>query len=176
MADKSVPQLNALTTLVDADLFHVNSSNIDYKLTLANLKVAVNGTSSDIVYKASLVVLTADVLTSFATPLLVVAAPAAGYKIEVVEASATLTFNSVAYATNLDMELYTDTATRPQFSVRLLNATVTTKRAFARETATGVSDTQLISAKGLYLRTATGNPITGDSNVTVYVLYRVVAD
>ena len=176
MADKSVPQLNALTTLADTDLFHINSANIDYKMTGANLKLAINGTSSEIIYKASLVIPTASVLISFATPLLVVAAPAAGYKIEVIEASATLTFNTAAYATNLDVELYTDTATIAQSAVRLLNATVTTKRLFAMQVVSGVADTQLISAKGLYFRTKTGNPITGDSGVTVYVAYRVVAD
>ena len=176
MADKSVPQLNALTTLADTDLFHINSANIDYKMTGANLKLAINGTSSEIIYKANLTIATASVLTSFATPLLVVAAPAAGYHIEVVTASAKLTFNTAAYATNLDLELYTDTATIAQQTARLLNAIVTTNRLFSYVAVTGVADTQLITAKGLYVRTKTGNPITGDSEVRIYVSYRVVQD
>lgn len=176
MADKSVPQLNALTTLADTDLFHINSSNIDYKMTGANLKLAINGTSSETIYKANLTIATADVLTSFATPLLVVAAPAAGYHIEVVNASVKLTYNSVAYATNLDVELYTDTATIAQVAARLLNATVTTNRLMTVQAVSGVTDTQLISAKGLYFRTKTGNPITGNSEVRVYVSYRIVQD
>jgi hypothetical protein len=45
---KSIPQLSALTTLSDSDLLHVVSSNIDYKITVGNLRTALNGGSPKI--------------------------------------------------------------------------------------------------------------------------------
>lgn len=38
---KSVPQLNPITTLVDTDLVHVVRSNIDYKMTAADLRTGL---------------------------------------------------------------------------------------------------------------------------------------
>lgn len=41
MADKSIPQLTALTTLASGDLFHVVRSNIDYKMDYDELMTAM---------------------------------------------------------------------------------------------------------------------------------------
>ena len=41
MADKSIPQLTALTTLTSGDLFHVVRSNIDYKMDYDELMTAM---------------------------------------------------------------------------------------------------------------------------------------
>lgn len=41
MANKSVPQLDAVTTLADADLFHVVVSNVDKKITTENVRTAL---------------------------------------------------------------------------------------------------------------------------------------
>ena len=42
MADKSVPQLNQITTINDTDLYHVVRNNIDYKITGQDIKKAIS--------------------------------------------------------------------------------------------------------------------------------------
>jgi len=42
MADKSVPQLNQITTINDTDLYHVVRNNIDYKITGGDIKKAIS--------------------------------------------------------------------------------------------------------------------------------------
>ena len=179
MADKSVPQLTAKTSSVSGDLFHLVRDNVDYKIDFDDLQTSIiGGTAGEIIYKASLTIATADVLTLFATPLLIVAAPAAGYHIEVVNATAKITYNSIAYATNTTLTLIIDTATVAcvNFGTAWLSATATKISNGLSATSTGVSDTQLIAAKGLYVKVATGNPTAGNSEVRVYVSYRIVQD
>lgn len=42
MADKSVPQLNQITTINDTDLYHVVRNNIDYKITGEDIKRSIS--------------------------------------------------------------------------------------------------------------------------------------
>ena len=57
MANKGVPQLDAVTTLANADLFHVVVSNVDKKITTANLRTQILGTStSPTIYSATVTI------------------------------------------------------------------------------------------------------------------------
>ena len=124
---------------------------------------------------ASVVIPTASVLTLFATPLDIVAAPGAGYAIEVVAASFYSAFVSAAYATNTTMQLINDTATTAQFDV-LINYTVTNHRKFGTValTAGGAAATQIIENKSLKIKVASGNPTAGNSALNIYLLYRII--
>jgi hypothetical protein len=116
MADKSVPQLDAVTTLADADLFHVVVSNVDKKITKANLAEAILGTStSPVIYSATATINSAALSTSNTTPILLIAAAGAGKGIVLLGSTTiTSTYGTATYAANTTMQIYTDTATDPQ--------------------------------------------------------------
>ena len=112
MADKSVPQLTAKTSSISGDLYHLVRDNVDYKIDFDDLQTSIlGGAAGEITYKASLTIETADVLTLNATPLLLIAAPSASYAIQVQHLAVYVNFNSIAYATNTNVDVYTDTAT-----------------------------------------------------------------
>lgn len=124
--------------------------------------------------EASLTIASADVLQLNSTPLTIVAAQGAGTAIEVVSASVNIAFGSVAYATNVNLTIENSGATDTQFALQCLNSTVSTIRRLNGQTATGTTDTQLLENTDLVVSVATGNPTAGDSDITVYVLYRVI--
>lgn len=143
----------------------------------SNLILINNINTSAIVYEASLTIPTASVLTLFATPLDIVAAPGAGYAIEVIAASGSMTYNSIAYATNGKLQLITDTATKPQTETTangFLFGTATRIAKFPLSTPTAIGETQLIANKSLKVAVDAGNPTAGNSDIKVYVLYRII--
>lgn len=134
------------------------------------------------VYCTSLSITTAQVLALNTTPQTIVAAPGAGYAIQVISASGKITYNSVTYATNGELVIYTDTATVEQasfYSASFLFATVSKIAAafpvgatFGSMTATG---TQIIENKALKIKVNTGDPTAGNSDIEVFVMFRIIA-
>lgn len=121
---------------------------------------------------AELTIASADVLTLNSTPLTIVSA-VPGYAIEVVSASVKVDFNTTAYATNKTMLLITDTATSQQANAEI-NATVAQIGKFRNTEVGSPSLTQLIANADLLVKVDGGNPTAGDSDVTVYVNYRLI--
>ena len=119
----------------------------------------------------------ASVLTLFTTPYLLIPSPGAGYYIQVLTAACKVNFNTTAYATNTSLNILTDTATRVQHSFsNVLNATLSRISVSSQQVISGAADTQLISDKGVYLKAQTGNPITGDSDIIIYLTYRIIQE
>ncbi len=178
MADKSVPQLTAITSTTSGDLYHVVRSSIDYKIDYDDLEESIRGgADADTIYYASLVIASADVLTLNATPLLLIAAPAAGIHIHVIKSSVKVTFNTTAYAANMHIDIYTDTAVIQQERISsCLNATVTRTSQGQPQAISAATDTQLIGGKAVYVKVPTGNPTTGDSDIEVFVSYKLVTE
>lgn len=117
---------------------------------------------------------TASILTSFTTPLSLIPAPGAGKAIRLMDASFTMDYNSAAYATNTTFELrYTDgSGTKVTADVSsLLTATADTI-----VNVWGI-EAQLVLTQNaaVVVRTATGNPTAGNSDIYVTVVYRVVS-
>lgn len=126
-------------------------------------------------YEASLTIATASVLTLNGTPITIVAAPGAGKYIEVVSASASMTFVSAAYAANTTLRLKCAGATIAQLQdTAILLSTVTKNTKFKDVTSAAAGETQIITNAALQVDVATGNPTTGDSNLIVKVVYRIV--
>ena len=122
---------------------------------------------------ASLTLTSAQVLALNTTPLTIVPA-VSGYAIEAVSVVVSITYNSVAYATNTNLIIITDTAGNPQYKRDyLLLQTVDTAYKFAEVAPT--SGTQLIANKALKATIASGNPTAGDSPITIFVNYRLIA-
>lgn len=123
---------------------------------------------------ASLSIASADVLQLNSTPLTIVSAAGAGKAIEVISASVKVNFNTAAYATNVYIMLINSGATDEQFGAGILNASVSTIRKLQEVTTTTASDTQIIANTDLQVQVKTGDPATGDSDIDVFVLYRII--
>lgn len=115
---------------------------------------------------------TAQILALNTTPITLVAA-VAGYAIEAVSVSVKLDYNSVAYATNTNLLIMTDTAGNPQYKRdSLLTQTVDVVWKFPEVAPT--TGTQLIANKALTATVATGDPTAGNSPITIFVNYRLI--
>lgn len=177
MANKSVPQLDAVTTLADADLFHVVVSNVDKKITKEDLRANLLGTSTTpTIYSGTATINSAAILTSNATPVLLIAAAGAGKGIVMLGSTTiTSTYGTATYATNTTMAIYTDTANDVQLQFQtILNNTATRTTMGSVQAATSAGDTQIIANKGIYIKTDNGNPTTGDGSITVNYQYIII--
>jgi len=120
-----------------------------------------------------LTIASADVLTLNSTPLTIVGA-VAGYAIEVVSASVKVDFNTTPYATNTDINVVCSGALQSQLKDNVLAASVSTVRKLLSPSGLSATDTQLISNASLLVSVGTGDPMAGDSDITVYVNYRLI--
>jgi hypothetical protein len=126
-------------------------------------------------YEASLTLSSADILAGNTTPITIVANPGSGLRIEVVEASAAVTFLTAAYATNTVMQLINTGADVAQLeNTSALISTVSKIVNFVPATAATAGQTQILSNTALLIKVKTGNPITGAGSIKVNVLYRIV--
>lgn len=123
---------------------------------------------------AKLTIATADVLTLNTTPIEIVAAPGAGYAIEVISASMKMVYNSATYATNTSLELITAGATNSQASTVIKNSVSTIRRFADATTLASATATQLVDNAALNVTVASGDPTAGDSDITIYVTYRII--
>jgi hypothetical protein len=122
---------------------------------------------------AELTIASADVLTLNSTPLIIVSA-VSGYSIEVISASVKIDFGTTAYATNTFIQLITNGATTAQYGTGILNATVATTKKLPEISTTTATTTQLIANADLQVSVKTGNPTAGDSDITIFVNYRLI--
>ena len=121
----------------------------------------------------TITIATADVLTLNTTPVEIVPAPGAGYAIQVVAASFGLTFNTTAYATNVTIGIG-QASSEPQVELQCLDATVNTIRNINPHSATATTDTQIKENHSLIVSTRTGDPTAGDSDLKVYLTYKII--
>ena len=121
---------------------------------------------------ASLTIASADVLTLNTTPLTIVGA-VAGYAIEVVSASVKIAFGSVAYATNVSLQLINAASDIEQVISATLDATVAQTARFSTAIP-AAGQTQVTENTALQVSVKSGDPTAGDSDITVYVNYRLI--
>ena len=116
----------------------------------------------------------ASVLTLNTNPITIVPAPGIGKAIEVISFAMKMTFNSVAYATNTRLELITDTS--PTHQSQFSSTVLASSSSIFRTTSIfyGGSSGNLEENKDLMVSVQTGNPTAGDSDITVYVSYRII--
>jgi hypothetical protein len=100
--------------------------------------------------------------------------PGAGYAIEVISANVLMTYNTTAYATNTNIIIKNSGATDEQFGAAILNATVNMQKKLQEVTTSTATDTQIIENTSLQVSVKTGNPTAGDSDITIYVTYRII--
>jgi len=123
---------------------------------------------------ASLPIATADVLQLNSTPLTIVAAQGSGTKIDVLSAFVVIDFNSAAYATNTTLELIFSGAS-DELMISSINASVSKSVAFTKQGSGTAGNTQMLENTDLQVAVASGDPTTGDSDIEVFILYRVIS-
>ena len=123
---------------------------------------------------ASLTIASSDVLTLNTTPITIVGA-VAGYAIEVISSSVKVDFNSAAYATNTDIELKTSGADVAQAKgIAALAASVSRISNFTISPTPSAAQSVIISNADLMVSVNSGDPTAGDSDITVFVNYRLI--
>ena len=131
--------------------------------------------AATIIYEATTTIISAEVLNLYTTPKVISITVGAGQYVEVISASATMTFNTTAYATNTTLELMCVGATVAQLqNFEFLKSTLTKNTTFTFGSAPTAGQTQLIDGANLQVRVANGNPTAGDSSIKVKVLFRIV--
>ena len=168
-------QYPAASTADYADATTFLIANEDGVIKQASLDGLMSNYGCDI-RCASLVIANADVLQLYTTPQPIIAAQGTGTVIDVLSASVSIDYNSQDYATNLGIEIKTFGATDNQFeSTNALNAdTSVIRKMTVHDGSFSASDTQLIANSGVYVQALNGNPTDGDSDIEVFVLYRVI--
>jgi len=155
----------------DATTFLIANSDGDIKeATLEGLRdIFGSGVQS-----TSLTIASADVLQLNSTPLTIVAAQGAGTYIEVISAFVVIDFNSAAYATNTTIELIFSGAS-DELMISSINASVSKSVAFTKQGSGTAGNTQMLENTDLQVAVASGDPTTGDSDIEVFILYRVIS-
>jgi hypothetical protein len=151
--------------LINTDNTTVTESNTIYQN-------GVNVTGGE-VQSASLVIASADVLQLNSTPQTIVPAQGVGKAIEVISASVKVDFNTTPYATNVALTLITNGANQEQ-AIGIINASASSTGRFRVTPNNGTTSTQVIENAALQVSVTTGNPTAGDSDIEVFVLYRVI--
>lgn len=131
---------------------------------------------------AELTILSADVLTLNSVPIEIIPTPGAGKAIEVISASRKLDFNTTPYATNTRLILKTTSG-----NVEIMNwgsgglntnlsLSPYTSNILSALTSNSSSSTaqQLFENEGVFVSVLTGDPTAGDSDIKVYVTYRII--
>jgi len=89
---------------------------------------------------------------------------------------AKMVYNSVAYTTNVVLNLLIDTAVVPQGSIDdFLDATADRIVKGYVGPESGSADSQIIANKALLLKAESGNPAAGNSDIEIIVRYRIIS-
>lgn len=151
----------------------INSDN--QKVSEDNIMIVDGNKMSNCrVQCASLTIPTAEVLTLNSVPVEIVAAPGAGYAVQVINAAFNIDFNSVAYATNTTLEVVTNTATTAQVKCEITS----TSNQFGTLSSAVIgnpTETQIIENAALNVSVQTGDPTAGNSDIEIKVLYRIIS-
>jgi len=169
---------DAVTTVKIIDDAVTTPKIIDEAVTLPKLDTSLQAyfsTASSLIYK-EVTIPTAEVLTGFATPVVLVGA-VAGKTILPVYVIEELDYNSVAYATNGRTYIKHDGATDPIFELSgnaFLFGTVSRNILMTASAPSAVTDTQLLVNADLLWTVDSANPTAGDSDITVKISYILI--
>ena len=156
-------------SLINSDGQTVTENDVSYfnntKFIKAKQAVAI--------YSVELSIPTADVLTLNATPIEIVPAQGVGKGIEVISAILDMEFNSVAYATNTDLQLILDTVSDAQATTTIKNSNSTGRKFVIEPTPASTTAVQITDNVALLVKVAGGNPTAGNSDITIILTYRI---
>jgi hypothetical protein len=165
---------DAVTTVKIIDDAVTTPKIVDEAVTLPKLDTSLQAyfsTASSLIYK-TVTIGTADVLTGNSTPVEVIGA-VAGKIIMPLFVLTTLTYNSAAYTTNLRTQIIYNGATDAllETPTQFLGGTTTKTVLMDVNTINGATDTQVLSNAALNWSVQTGDPLAGDSDITLSIVY-----
>jgi hypothetical protein len=146
-------------------------SGTTYKTTMDELDTWLATQGALVAFSTTIA--TADVLTLNATPIEVIAAPGAGFGIQVVYATNSVDWNSVAYATNTTLVLSNPTGGLSQM-IDSGSITATANLTSVFDLTPGAALGNIVENEGVEASINTGNPTAGDSDITIEGYYRIV--
>ncbi len=164
-----LPQATAPTDYLDGSEFMMNGA--DGSTMSANLGDLKSSFFCNI-RCASVTISTVDVLQLNSVPIEIVAA-VSGKAIEILSASLKMAYNSVAYATNTNITLTATGASEDQYefgSIPLSSAS----DVFAGTQGNDDTIDSIIENASITVSVAIGNPTLGNSDIEVFVLYRLI--
>ena len=151
---------------------NIGSSSAPFDTVFANTFSTV---SCACLKEVSLTIASADVLQLNSTPLTIVPAQGVGTVIEVVSVSARIDFNTTAYTTNTPLQLsFGGGSILGQIGSNFLASTVSKITSSFTEQSATAGQTQSLENSSLVVTNSSGDPTSGDSDITVYLLYRVI--
>lgn len=167
-----LPDASSVDFTDDATIILNNSSNEALEATLLQLKEAYLGNLN----VARVTIPTASVLTLNATPVEIVAAPGAGKYILVEGAGVSIDFNSAAYTTNTALQLQISGGADDVGAIgnNILAATVSVVTNSFTPSNPSSGQSQIIENAALVVTNTAGDPATGDSDIDVFVFYRIL--
>ncbi len=135
------------------------------------------------IQEAKLVILSGDVLQLNSIPQQIIAAPGVGKTIDIISCMGTLNFATTGYThsggnSRLGLQFLGASAQTMEYpsSINLLHSTVTRtlKMTSSPAIVTPADDTQVLENTPLNVSVSIGNPTGGDSDITIYVTYRIL--
>lgn len=168
---KRISELPSATTLAGTEYIPIVQNGATVKTTPADLQTYDSIACTCVKY-ASVDIPTAQVLTLNSAPVQIVAAPGASKYIVGVRAIFQMTYNSIAYATNTNLQLLINSAATVQFSAT--GQLAVTANAFNFMTPATGGTISMVANEPLNVNVATGDPTAGNSDITVHVWYVIL--
>ena len=163
-------QASASEITSDSQLIWQTEENNTRRVLWSDLNNTLMGSR----YTTSLVLSAGEIKTLNTTPIELVAAPGSGKVVKIQSIVANLTFGTVAFATNTNLQIITSGASVSQYELDMLGATVSTIRQMKDNTTSNVAHTQLLDNTAVNVIAETGDPTTGDGTVTIYATYDII--
>ena len=144
-------------------------------IALTDLDAAVQASLGSNIIVSKVTVATADVLQLNATPYQLIAAPGAGFAIEVLAVYGRIVFNTTAYNTNVTMQLLCGAGGQPLYqSALILTAAATRILGIPGVAPTSILTEYVVENTAINLYVTAGNPLAGDSDLELYLTYRII--
>jgi hypothetical protein len=151
----------------------LNRSNVSYYLQ--NQIASGDKELTGKVIEKEVEISSAEILALYTTPKTLVAAPGAGKVLQFMGAVGFLDFNSAAYTTRGIVTVkYTDGSGTAVSDSVAAAALIQQADDCYEEFAKNTTETELTVNAPLVLTCDTGNPVTGDSPLTIKIFYRVL--
>lgn len=170
MADQKISARLSTSGLTGIELVPIVQFGADFKCTTQDI---ANLAPADLLI-AKVTLSSAQILALFTTPITVIAAPGAGKLINLINVTARLNYNSIAYgAGNDDIAFSLNAWTLVTFTGFLSNTTnyAGIFSAFANADDISVSP---IANQPVTVAALTGNPTLGNSTVDIYATYNII--
>lgn len=140
--------------------------------------ITVQTNANDIcgLYQVKIPISAAAVATISTTPIVAITAPGVGYAIRPIAVSCRIIFNTIVYNTNIDLSIYNPTSNNTIFSIlNALNANVNRHKIGTLDDPNFAADTQIMENDSLNITCPSGDPISGNSDIIVYITYEILA-